>query len=150
MNESPIETYLNELSRRLRGAGRIKRRMLEEVSDHLHAAAADLHVGDLSQHDAEAEAVGRFGPVRDIATTRPRRSPAARVALILIAVIVAGGLFDAAVQRQLGAAAPSVCAQALPIQILDIPAKPGPPAVPAPLVARQPSDRSPHGQVCQP
>jgi hypothetical protein len=74
MSETPIEDYLDELLRRTRADPRTTRRLLDEASDHLHAASAELESSGLSRQAAEAEAVRRFGPVTPIARATMRRS----------------------------------------------------------------------------
>lgn len=74
MIDSPIEAYLDELLRRTRADARATRRLLDEAADHLYAAAAALQEGGMSPHEAEAEAVRRFGPAAPLARTTSRRS----------------------------------------------------------------------------
>jgi len=59
---SPTETYLAQLRRSLRGNPLLARRVLEEVADHLAEAVAAARRSGMSERDAEAEAVRRFGP----------------------------------------------------------------------------------------
>ena len=49
MTETPIEDHLDELLRRTRADARTTRRLLDEASDHLHAAAAELRAGGMSR-----------------------------------------------------------------------------------------------------
>ncbi len=90
MTETPIEDYLDELLLRTRADPRTTRRVLDEASDHLHAAAAELQSGGMSRQDAENESVRRFGPASPIAHAAFRRSFAAlavetlRAALFLL------------------------------------------------------------------
>lgn len=74
MSETPIEDYLDELLRRTRADARTTRRLLDEASDHLHAAASELQAGGMSRREAEAAAVSRFGPVAPIARGASGRS----------------------------------------------------------------------------
>jgi hypothetical protein len=74
MTDSPIEDYLDDLLRHTRADARTTRRLLDEASDHLHAAAGELHAGGMAAHDAESEAVRRFGPVAPIARATMRRA----------------------------------------------------------------------------
>jgi hypothetical protein len=74
MSETPIDDYLDELLRRSRTDARTIRRLVDEASDHLHAAAADLEAGGMPRAEAEAEAVRRFGPVTPIVRATFRRS----------------------------------------------------------------------------
>lgn len=67
MSQTPIEDLLDELLRRTRADARTTRRLLDEASDHLYTTAAELELGGLSRHEAEVEAVRRFGPVTPIA-----------------------------------------------------------------------------------
>ena len=79
MSETPIEDYLDELLRRTRSDARMTRRLLDEASDHLHAAAAELQARGMSRPEAETEAVRLFGPVTPIARATSRRSVVALV-----------------------------------------------------------------------
>ena len=74
MNETPIEDVLDELLRRTRADARTTRRLLDEASDHLYTTAAELEVAGLSRHEAEIEAVRRFGPLTPIMQAVSRRS----------------------------------------------------------------------------
>ncbi len=58
---SDIDRYLDELFDRLAGQGATGRRMLEEATDHLRAAAADKIAAGLPAEGAEREAVAQFG-----------------------------------------------------------------------------------------
>jgi hypothetical protein len=91
MTESPIEDYLDELLRRTCADARTTRRLLDEASDHLHAATAELQAGGMSRQDAEAEAVRRFGPVAPIARATFRRSFLAVVFETLRAAVFLAG-----------------------------------------------------------
>jgi hypothetical protein len=91
VSASPIEDYLDELLRRSRADARTTRRLLEEAGDHLHATAAELHGGGLSQQQAETEAVRRFGPVTPIVHTTLRRSGLALVIETLRAALFLAG-----------------------------------------------------------
>ena len=66
MSETPIEDYLDELLRRTRADARTTRRLLDEASDHLYAATAELVNDGMSRQAAETEAVRRFWPVTPI------------------------------------------------------------------------------------
>ena len=91
MSETPIDDYLDELLRRTRADARTTRRLLDEASDHLHAAAAELHSGGLSRQQAENEAVRRFGPVTPIVHATFRRSLLALVSETLRAALFLAG-----------------------------------------------------------
>lgn len=91
MTETPIEDYLDELLRRTRADVRTMRRLLDEASDHLHAAASELEDCGMSRQEAEAEAVRRFGPVTPIVRATLRRSFAALVVETLRAALFLGG-----------------------------------------------------------
>ena len=60
---SPIQSYLEELRRRLRGQPFLARRVIEEIADHLEEGAAAARREGMSALEAEAEAVRRLGPV---------------------------------------------------------------------------------------
>ncbi len=87
---TPIEDYLDELLRRTHADPRTTRRRLDEASDHLVAAAAELQAAGKPRVDAEREAVRRFGPVTDPARTSWRRSFGALVLETLHAAILLG------------------------------------------------------------
>jgi hypothetical protein len=91
MTETPIEDHLDELLRRTRADARTTRRLLDEASDHLHAAAAELQAGGMSRQEAETEAVRRFGPVTPIVRATVRRSLAALVLETLRAALFLAG-----------------------------------------------------------
>jgi hypothetical protein len=86
-----IDDYLDELLRRTRADARTTRRLLDEAADHLYATADELRRSGLSQRQAEAEAVRRFGPVRPIVQATFRRSFAALAAETLRAAVFLGG-----------------------------------------------------------
>jgi hypothetical protein len=91
MTETPIEDHLDELLRRTHADARTTRRLLDEASDHLHAAAAELEASGMSRQDAEIEAVRRFGPVTPIVRATLRRSVAALVFETLRAALFLAG-----------------------------------------------------------
>ena len=66
MPDSPIERYLADLRRELRGDPLLARRVLEEVADHLAEATAARR-GTMSAHDAEEDAIRGFGPAAELA-----------------------------------------------------------------------------------
>lgn len=114
MSETPIDDYLDELLRRCRADVRTTRRLLDEASDHLHAAAAELEANGMSRVDAEAEAVHRFGPLKPIVRATARRSfiklvlETVRAAVLLGACgLVAVGLSGAVVAVMNALAGPS-------------------------------------------
>jgi hypothetical protein len=89
-----ITDYLLELVAELNVPLARRRRIVAEVEDHLHCAAAELHASGLDAEAAEREAVRRFGPARalvrtfhdDAAATAGRS--AGRAAVLLTALIV--------------------------------------------------------------
>ena len=91
MTEAPIEDYLDQLLRRTRADARTTRRLLDEASDHLHAAAAEPRAEGMSRQEAEIEAVRRFGPVTPIVRATMRRSLAALVFETLRAALFLAG-----------------------------------------------------------
>lgn len=64
---SPIERHLRELREALRHDPLLARRLCEEVADHLAEVAAELRSAGMTQEQAEADAVRRFGPARGFA-----------------------------------------------------------------------------------
>ncbi len=91
MSETSIEDYLDELLRRTRADPRATRRLLDETSDHLHAAAAELQASGMSRQEAETEAVRRFGPATPIARAATRGSVVALVFETLRAALFLAG-----------------------------------------------------------
>lgn len=91
MSAAPIEDYLDELLRRTHADARTTRRLLDEASDHLHAAATDLEASGVSRRQAEAEAVRRFGPPAPVARAASRRSLATLVVETLRAAVFLAG-----------------------------------------------------------
>lgn len=92
----PIEEYLDRLLVTLNGSPRQVRHTLAEVEAHLRDAVAEGVAAGLAEHEAEAQAVARMGPVHGItgrgpALARPSRALARRLALTA-ALIGAGGL----------------------------------------------------------
>ncbi len=87
---TPIEDYLDELLRRTHADPRTTRRRLDEATDHLVAAAAELEAAGIPRVDAEREAVRRFGPLTDPARLSWRRSFGALVLETLRATILLG------------------------------------------------------------
>ncbi|MDP9072665.1 MAG: hypothetical protein M3N98_00585 [Actinomycetota bacterium] len=70
MIDSPIERYLDELFAELRhSAPRDARSLLSETETHLRDAAEESVRNGLTPADAEADAIGRYGAARQIATT---------------------------------------------------------------------------------
>jgi hypothetical protein len=88
---SPIEDYLDDLLRRMRADARTTRRLLDEASDHLHAAAAEFEAAGMAPGEAEREAVRRFGPVEPLVRATWRRSFGALVLETLRAGVLLSG-----------------------------------------------------------
>jgi hypothetical protein len=68
----PIEEYLDQLYRRLRGTPREARRILAEAEDHLREGMADGLAAGLSEREAAAAAVSSFGSVRAVVRAHDR------------------------------------------------------------------------------
>ena len=102
---TPIEDYLDELLRRTSADPRTARRLLDEASDHLTAAAAALQAAGVPRVVAEQEAVRRFGPAPDLARTVWRRSFGVLVVETLRAAILLGACGLVAVGLSGGVAA---------------------------------------------
>ena len=64
---SPIDAYLNELRCELGREPLLARRVLEEVADHLAEAVAEGRRSGMSEHEAEKDAVRRFGSAHEFA-----------------------------------------------------------------------------------
>ena len=109
---SGIEEYLDELLRRTRADARTTRRLLDEASDHLYAAAAELEAEGMARPAAEAEALRRFGPAAKLARTSSAQSARALIAEVVrataylagwgLAAIGASGLVVLAMNRLFG------------------------------------------------
>lgn len=91
MSSSPIDDYLDDLLRRLRTDARTTRRLLDEASDHLMSTASELENAGLPRHDAEVEAVRRFGPVAPVAVAARRQSIRALVVETARAAVLLAG-----------------------------------------------------------
>jgi hypothetical protein len=87
---TPLEDYLDELLRRTHADPRTTRRLLDEVNDHLAAAAAEFEAAGRSRVEAEREAVRRFGSAADVARASWRRSFTTLVLETLRAAILLG------------------------------------------------------------
>jgi hypothetical protein len=87
---TPIEDCLDQLLRTTRADPRTTRRLLDEVSDHLLEAAAELEAGGLARVDAEREAVLRFGPTSAVTRFASRRALLTLVVETLWAAILLG------------------------------------------------------------
>jgi hypothetical protein len=88
---SPIERYLEQLRAELRHDPLLARRLCEEVADHLAELAAAERSRGMSPHDAEEEAVRRFGAAGPLARQFDRFS------LPLKALLACAGLATALV-----------------------------------------------------
>jgi hypothetical protein len=90
MPEGPVARYLAELRREFRGNPLLARRVLEEVADHLADAAAAARESGMSDHDAEAAAVERFGPAPRFSRQFDRFALPLRAILALASLATAG------------------------------------------------------------
>jgi hypothetical protein len=97
VSETPIEDLLDDLLRQTQADPRTTRRLLDEASDHLRATAAELQNNGMSRHEAEIEAVRRFGPITQIVHAVRRRSLLTLVGETLRAAIFLAGCGLAAV-----------------------------------------------------
>jgi hypothetical protein len=88
--DSPIESYLRDLRRALRGDPFLARRILEEVADHLAEAAAEERRSGMSDSDAEKNAVRRFGPADRFARGFDRYVMPFRFLLIFASIATVG------------------------------------------------------------
>jgi len=90
----PVEDYLDGLLLTLPGTPREVRHTLAEVEAHLHDVVAEGIAGGLPQHEAEADAVARIGPMHAI-TGRPAqfsRPAAALLRRAALACSLVGGV----------------------------------------------------------
>lgn len=62
MNGTPIDDYLTAVERRLRWRRRFERRGLREVRDHLSDVSGSLQRQGCDPHEAQRQAILRFGP----------------------------------------------------------------------------------------
>jgi hypothetical protein len=98
----PIDVFLDDLYRRLRGNPRTARRLLAEAEAHLRDSAAALQATGMDAASAEREAVDRFGTPAEIAAQSAgavsrRLGALARAGVLLggiglVAVGVSGGI----------------------------------------------------------
>ena len=88
--DSPVEAYLRELRRHLRGNPLLARRVLEEVADHLAEAAAEGRTQGMTRHEAEENAIRRFGPPGPLARRFDRYNLPFRVLLIVASLMTVG------------------------------------------------------------
>ncbi|MGH7682617.1 MAG: permease prefix domain 1-containing protein [Candidatus Eiseniibacteriota bacterium] len=72
MTPRSIERYLSDLAREVRRRGVHDRRLLEEVREHLADAVAAGRDGGLSEEEAIAAALDRFGPAIALAEQHAR------------------------------------------------------------------------------
>lgn len=84
--DGPIESYLAELRRELRGNPLLARRVIEEVRDHLAEAAREERGTGMTEQEAEERAVGRFGPPARFARRFDRFAAPFRALLLLASV----------------------------------------------------------------
>lgn len=91
-DETPIEDFLDDLMRRTHADPRTTRRLLDEASDHLFAAAADFETRGLPRVAAEHEAVRRFGPPAELLHASSRHAFAAMALEIARAAVLLGGV----------------------------------------------------------
>ena len=89
MPEGPIERYLAELRRELRGNPLLARRVLAEVAEHLADAATAARESGMTAHDAEEAAVRRFGPAPGFARQFDRFGPPLRALFALSSLATA-------------------------------------------------------------
>lgn len=89
---SPIEDFLDDLMRRTHADPRTTRRLIDEASDHLFAAADDFEARGMGRTDAEREAVQRFGPTDEMLRGAARHAFAAMVVEVVRAAVLLGGV----------------------------------------------------------
>lgn len=104
-NQSPVENYLDDLLRHARTDPRSTRRLLDETSDHLFAAAAKHRAAGMTRLEAEREAVRQFGPQTQLTDGSWRRSFKAMVGEVTCAAVLLGGWGLVAVGLSSGIAA---------------------------------------------
>lgn len=99
MTTDLLDTHVDDLARRLRGPGRLRRSMLAETRDGLHDAAAAYRDAGLPVTDAAARAVADFGTVADLAplfqqelTARQGRRTALVLAVVFPVVVLSWDL----------------------------------------------------------
>jgi hypothetical protein len=71
--DSPVEEYLDRLLAAAPGPPREVRALLAEAEAHLRDVTAEGQARGLGRHEAERQAVARFGPVRSVAAGEARR-----------------------------------------------------------------------------
>lgn len=91
-SKSPIEDFLDELMRRAHADPRTTRRLLDEASDHLFAAAGEFEVQGMTRRAAEREAVQRFGPTTELLHDASRHAFVAMALEVVRAAVLLGGV----------------------------------------------------------
>jgi hypothetical protein len=71
----PIDLFMAEFARSIRGNGPRAKRLLDEIEDHLRERAAQLSEKGLEPDDAELAAVNRFGSISCILRQFEREVP---------------------------------------------------------------------------
>lgn len=90
-NQTPIEDYLDDLLRHTHTDARSTRRLLDEASDHLYAAAGQRQAAGMTRVQAEREAVRRLGPRSELTRGSWQRSFKTMVLEVMRAAILLGG-----------------------------------------------------------
>lgn len=90
-NQSPIEDYLDDLLRHTHTDVRTARRLLDEASDHLFAAAGQHQAAGMTRLEAEREAVRRLGPRSELTRGSWQRSFTTMVLEVMRGAILLGG-----------------------------------------------------------
>lgn len=90
-NESPIEDYLDDLLRHAHADARATRRLVDEASDHLFAAAGAHQAAGMTRVEAEREAVRRLGPCGELTRGSWQRSFTTMVLEVIRAAVLLGG-----------------------------------------------------------
>jgi hypothetical protein len=90
----PVEEYLDGLLLTLSGPPRQVRHTLAEIEAHLHDAVAEGVAAGMGEHEAQAAAVARIGPLHAVTgrATRFSRPSAALIRRTLLAGSLVGGV----------------------------------------------------------
>lgn len=83
----PIDAYIESLAPRLHTAAIESHRSLLEIEDHLRDCAAELVTHGREPLEAQREALGRFGPVANVAQGLNGRAPRSSRATIVRALL---------------------------------------------------------------
>jgi hypothetical protein len=102
VKDGPVEVFLAELARHLKGDEAARQRVVLEVGDHLRDLVGEGRAHGLDEGDAESEAVGQFGSphalARALRPSRRRSRPLIAGAAVTAITAACGGIAFAALR----------------------------------------------------